>query len=686
MEKYNLLSHVRGNIKNTAYVSTTTDIHTAVRYALPDGPGRRGYVYKIEPSTTFVDVNRSLRIPRYWSNMEFAAMKGIPISQVVGWVELTEDVIELLQLGKTDQIKFTENTSWKALPEWLKGGTTRPELASFPKGDKAWKLHPWKELKNARESVEVLFKKIVASEHPSVVLAAKAETELMALAETLSEKHLSAVTRRNGLKRLARGRWKMELSQVRTSVLGRVKLSEAWKVPTKGLAVAGVAAWAYGVVDAFTSESSGWDKAAAVTAIIPLAGCAANLVAGADDPNSEGVLVAVDTGLCLLGDALLLGGASLPLGILVHVSRSLLQFFRAPPKLPSVQEILKMRDDPWQSFVDQHLTNFLASKAWRDKLEASVAVEALAIWSMAADYMGRLEAVGRTVSNASHDVQEAIHQIEERAQGEVVKRQRAVLLQLPQRVRADLTVLMERALSEYNEDFIKKLNSEEVVGRYPGYSKAVGWFIPDTWVYKDSRERMRDASSVLRQNPPQLPSLLTLAYFVGVAAGVDDPPPPRVDPNSNKPGFAKFIPAEPEDWKNAVNQTVMDPSMYYAEKTGNSSSQELIRHTMHVVDCLLGKSQEQELPTTVLGLSESSHVREFQLLIAMHMGSTFADWKEARGSKVGYMHEDYQKDIAGLVERLYDIPRDSASRSISQIQRTRLRPGAVSDYYRYHVS
>ncbi|PHH65031.1 putative enterotoxin [Ophiocordyceps australis] len=172
--KYNLLSHVQGNIDNTAYVSTTSDIQRAKLYASPQG--QRGYIYKIEASTTFVDVNRSLRIPKYWGNLEFAAMKGIPYSQVIGYTQVTDDVTRLLELNKAQDIKFTENKQYKPLPKPLKGSTTRSELAVFPKGHKALELQPWKDFKNTNNGADVVFKKIVASEHPAVVLAGKTRT------------------------------------------------------------------------------------------------------------------------------------------------------------------------------------------------------------------------------------------------------------------------------------------------------------------------------------------------------------------------------------------------------------------------------------------------------------------------------------------------------------------------------
>ncbi|KAM3539548.1 hypothetical protein ARSEF1564_007544 [Beauveria bassiana] len=506
--------------------------------------------------------------------------------------------------------------------------------------------------------------------------------QLVAVAERISEKEFTNMAGKTGLKAIIERRWNKGLSEVRTKVLGYKKLSiqsvklnpkgVALKVGTGGLAAVGVGLWIHGMVDAFTTESTDWDKTAAVTAIIPFVGCGTNLLAQAEKANANGVLIGVDTTLCLLGDALLLGGWTAPIGILVHLSRFLIQFFAPPPSLPSYEEIREMRDKPWQSFLDQHLTNSLASKSWRDKLEGAVSIEALGIWSQAADRIGLIEAGNQTVFNASmsadqpdikelslvqDDSQTSIEQIREQAEAEIVRRQRLYLLGLPKTLREDFANSMKAIADQYNQDFISKITAQDMIERYPGYVKAIAWAIPDSTLYSDSRERMNDAGSRLKKELPKLPSLFELSYFVGVAAGVDDPPPPRINPNGG-PGFAKFVPAEPEDWTCAVNATVIDPVVYYREKAGEEDRRALVQHTVAVVRHLLGKIPESDLPRDAPGLSD---VGEFQMLLAMHVGNTFADWKEIRGNRVGYIPEDYEKDMAELMERLYDIPRSEAA-------------------------
>ncbi|KHO00998.1 Heat-labile enterotoxin, A chain [Metarhizium album ARSEF 1941] len=515
----------------------------------------------------------------------------------------------------------------------------------------------------------------LAPAKPKDVALAK-NAEMVAAAERLSEKEFASASRRYGLKAIVEGRWNTDLSVVRSKALGRGKLSlSSPKLLPKGsklkagmgaLGAAGIGLWIHGMVEAFTTETSDWDKAAAVTAIIPFVGCGTNLIAQAEKADANTALVAVDTGLCVLGDALLLGGVTAPLGVVVHLSRFLVQFFEPPPDLPTYQEIHAMRDKPWQAFLEEHLNKHLVSEEWRKKLEAAVAIESLGIWSKAADRVGLLEAAKATVlqtpdlSESRGEAQKAIEQVRNGAKAEILRRQRRYLLSLPQTLHEGFAKWLAATADTYNADFVRKIKSDDMVERYPSYSKVVAWMFSRQRVYAASHERMATAAWLLEGDPPPMPSLFTLAYFVGVSAGVDDPPPPRINPKGG-PGFAKFTPAEPGDWKCAVDPDVIDPMLYLEEKTGRKRHLVLVRHTVAVVRLLLGHIKEFQLPAEGEGLS---NVQEFQMLIAMYIGNTFADWKEIHRHKVGYIHKDFEKDMIGLMQRLYNIPRAEAGQLV----------------------
>lgn len=527
------------------------------------------------------------------------------------------------------------------------------------------------------------------------------QSELMALAETISEKEFNSIAKKNGLQAVVERRWKTTLPEARVKVLGYQKMSlhvspvtaqrlgVSVKVGTGALAAVGVGLYVKGVVDAFTTETTKWEKTAAVTAIVPFVGCVTNLVAQTEKENAEAnaALIGVDTSLCLLGDMLLLGGWTAPLGIIVHLIRYLIQFFEAPPSLPSYKEVTEMRDKPWRSFLDEHLTRNIASKSWRDKLEGALTVHALEIWSQACDRVGILKAGSQLISDAAEgmsqthhvrrdgdletnadtdlsqiqaEIEPAIAKIWQEADDSIVSLQRQYLLSLPKSLRDDLEVSITATAKDYNEKFIVQLNSEDTIRKYPGYSKAIAWLYTEKTVYSDSRSQMEKFGNQLRDDLPPLPSYFTLAYFVGVAAGVEDPPPPKIDPHGG-PGFAKFMPAEPEEWKCVVNSTTIDPARYYREKTGGDNQRVLVQQTVDVVYHLLGKLEESRLSTEIPGLTDA---REFQMLLAMYIGNTFADWKETQGNRVGYIHDDYVHDMPAFINRVYDIPVSVAAEHI----------------------
>ncbi|TWU77536.1 hypothetical protein ED733_007440 [Metarhizium rileyi] len=545
--------------------------------------------------------------------------------------------------------------------------------------------------------------KSAAEKAKAVEMTPAKQTELMTLAEKISEEEFTNIAKRNKLQAVVERRWRTTLSEARLKVLGYKKtmhmsldqtttatrLRAQLKVGTGALAAVGIGLYVKGVIDAFTTESSDWEKTAAVTAIIPFVGCHTNMIASAQKENAHAGIIAVDTSLCLLGDMLLLGGWTAPLGIIIHLVRFLIQYFEPPPALPSYEQIKEMRDRPWRSFLDEHLTRTIASKQWRDKLEGALAIKALEVWSQAADRVGILEAGSQLISQATGEgmgqthnftrrqdtgtdldlnqtqaeIGPAIAKTWQRANEDIIRRQRQYLLSLPQTLRDELNVSIKATAKEYNDQFIVKLTAEDTIKKYPGYSKAIAWLFSEETVYAESRGVIERSSEKIKNELPPLPSLFTLSYFVGVAAGVDDLLPPKINPHGG-PGFAKYTAAEPDEWKSAVNSIVVDPVRYYREKTGGENQKVLVQQTVDVVYHLLGKLHESRLSTEIPGLTDA---REFQMLLAMYIGNTFADWKEIQGNRVGYIHDDFVHDMPAFIERVYDISVSVAAEHILNI-------------------
>ncbi|RDA84351.1 hypothetical protein CP532_2584 [Ophiocordyceps camponoti-leonardi (nom. inval.)] len=604
--------------------------------------------------------------------------------------------------GRTGSYKLakrrTESCIWPDDPR-IVDETNKPGTSTGTDPDEALKKSKTKEVKGTLPKVEADGKKPGRTTTTTALQAkAKKPKHLMALAQMYSQREFANMARKAGHAAVVERRWGKTLSEVRTKALGYIGLSSkssksaAMRVQNTGLTAIGYVVWIEQMIVSFATETTRLDKAAAVTMIIPFVGCGVSTYAKTEKKGEFDAMVALDAGLCLLGDGLLLGGTTAPLGIVVHIVRYLIQLFEPPPSLPSLQDMMDMRDGPWDIFLHQHLTGFLSSKTWRDKLEGAIAIEALAIWSEAADVVGLIEASRQFVLNetvldvqplqkreeeedeeedekptTSHrrhaDPEAAIVEVRNKAAAEVIRRQRQNLLSLPGLLRDSFDASIKKTAEHYNREFIQELNSREVITRYPSDAPIAAWTRGDA-LYEPARQYFEATAQYLWAKPPQLPSLFTLAYFVGVSAGVDDPPPARVV-HGDMPGFAKYAAAEEEEWTSAVDAAVIDPVRYYREKTGGGDEgwDVLVRHTLAVARLLEGKIRESDLPRDAPpGLKD---VREFHILLAMHIGSTFANWKEARGSDVGYIHEDFESDEAGLISRLYPITRLEAKRLIS---------------------
>ncbi|TQV91970.1 Heat-labile enterotoxin IIB, A chain [Cordyceps javanica] len=150
--RYNLFNHIMGNLENTAYVSTTEELSVAAAYARniklhPNNKEKKAYIYKIQTSARFIDMNRSMRIMKGSSGVEHVAMVGIPFSDIISSTEATDAVLE-----NPGSAQFEDNSAFK--PRSKTGSTIRPELAVFPPSHPAWKAKPWSTYKKPVDLVK----------------------------------------------------------------------------------------------------------------------------------------------------------------------------------------------------------------------------------------------------------------------------------------------------------------------------------------------------------------------------------------------------------------------------------------------------------------------------------------------------------------------------------------------------
>lgn len=113
----NLYDHARGTVTgntryNDGYVSTTTTLrqaHLIGQNLL--GSYNEYYIYVVAPAPNLFDVNGVLgRYSPYPSENEFAALGGIPLSQIIGWYRVSFGVIE----GECSETGIIEEIYFKA--------------------------------------------------------------------------------------------------------------------------------------------------------------------------------------------------------------------------------------------------------------------------------------------------------------------------------------------------------------------------------------------------------------------------------------------------------------------------------------------------------------------------------------------------------------------------------------------
>ena len=140
----NLYDHARGTVTgntryNDGYVSTTTTLrqaHLIGQNIL--GSYNEYYIYVVTAAPNMFDVNGVLgRYSPHPSENEFAALGGIPLSQIIGWYRVSFGVI---------QGGMQRNRDYRG--DLFRGLAVAPnedgyQLAGFPDNFPAWRELPW---------------------------------------------------------------------------------------------------------------------------------------------------------------------------------------------------------------------------------------------------------------------------------------------------------------------------------------------------------------------------------------------------------------------------------------------------------------------------------------------------------------------------------------------------------------
>ncbi|KID82368.1 Heat-labile enterotoxin, A chain [Metarhizium guizhouense ARSEF 977] len=388
----------------------------------------------------------------------------------------------------------------------------------------------------------------------------------------------------------------------------KLKLSGA-KLAGEG---AGVALWVTGMVQAFTSHTTGLERASAVTAIIPFVGCGFSALSEAD--TKEGVDV-VDKMMCIYADILLLTPLA-PFSFVVQVFRGIMSLYK-PKALPKAEEVQDNRDKRWARFLDDKVFTYFYSddsvsknRAFRDKLNGTLFADNLAVVSDAADFIAiantsakiALQAQNADKAKIQAGALDVANQIREGISPMFVRRQRDFLLKLPQRIQQETKLSLQPIAEQFNKELIEHITSEAMVREYTPLVPAVdGQSLGGEHLEDQVRGSLRAIGDHLKKTPPPLPKLFDIAYVLGQSKGMLD-----INPLSLIPG--DFIKSRAPD----LSQDDVD---FYA-----------LHHALQISLLLRGKLTEDKL-SKLWPSDDANTVQQLQLLLALKFGKIYDEQK-----------------------------------------------------------
>ncbi|KID64114.1 Heat-labile enterotoxin, A chain, partial [Metarhizium brunneum ARSEF 3297] len=455
--------------------------------------------------------------------------------------------------------------------------------------------------------------------------------EVADIAEKVSQDEFAKLVKKFKLTRVVE-RWLMSIPDARKRLLNYKPLGPkspklragsggtAGSLAIGAIGAIGAAAWVGGVVAAFVRDASALDRAAAVTSIIPLAGCITGLAAE-ENRGEISASSGVDSTMCFLGDALILGGLA-PIGVVVHLARLLVQTFTPPPKPPTKEEMQSLRDTQWQGFTKNSLYTYIYSHAYlypsgsfANKLENALAIEAMMVISEGAQSIGALNASSRVPdSNSDQELlqgnsQEAAEKIREAISVEITGRQQRFLLGLPAVLRSNSTALLKTTAEQFNDNFVKKVTSRETVDRYRSFQEnpSPGGRLPGRSRQQFLVKLMDGIGKHLRETPLPMPDLIEVAFILGQSKGLTN-----IDP------------------------LVLSPREYMKQLANTASEEDInrvtIQHAFGVLHLIQGKIKQHELPT-IFPVQDSQSRQGLQVLLAMQIGKAYEEAKIKRADK-----------------------------------------------------
>ncbi|MFM5635475.1 enterotoxin A family protein [Aeromonas veronii] len=170
----NLFDHVRGaatgmSRHDSGYVSTTSSRGVAINW-VRDHLNNNGYVYHIDPTSNFIDVNATLlSYTPHREELEFAALGIIHWSQIIGWESVDSRGIGV----------YTPNPDYNGeLYSMVNAAGAVPELAGFPAGHPAWEREPWLQFANCGSGLRLPCQPVKTAQQVGVKWFKKSQKEI----------------------------------------------------------------------------------------------------------------------------------------------------------------------------------------------------------------------------------------------------------------------------------------------------------------------------------------------------------------------------------------------------------------------------------------------------------------------------------------------------------------------------
>ncbi|KHN96509.1 Heat-labile enterotoxin, A chain [Metarhizium album ARSEF 1941] len=422
----------------------------------------------------------------------------------------------------------------------------------------------------------------------------------------------------------------------------------ALKSLSKSFKALGLGLYAHGIIDAYANNVSAIDCAAALTAIIPVVGCATQIAADIAGGQAN-ALDAIDDAMCVVGDVLLFNPATAPFGIAVHIARFIIGLIRAalPPPGPDpevLREIKKIRDEAWTEFLQQHVYKELSSREFGDNMRSALATETLSLLSEGAQTIGVLVKSQELALNKTDDkteleqlksfFQNGTENVRKRLDSTILDAQRRYMINLVANVRdQDKNASIQAAADAYNDFFVTKNLTDA-----------------------GADERIKQS---IRGEKLPLPDSFTLAYLIGQGTAQDiqvpTQPAPEIEKALTSPdekGLALRQAAANDGTNWEMHPLALSLPDYLQLKVQGLSKQDAdtvsIRQTAALIKLFDGNVAEEDLEKASPKL-EGVDIKEFQILAALNMGRKLKFWRLTEDRKLHFVPESAASNPAGTI-------------------------------------